>query len=192
MDRRAVSLVDLVFSVTTGPERRRRLLAPVVLTVAFSVLVLVVVGSLGTDHVLALPALVPGALGKAIGAAVLASGLALWGWAIALFNGRGVPVHPPREVVAVGPYAWVRNPMLLGILAALVGLGFLLHSISLVFVWAPAFLILNLIELKLVEEPELERRLGATYRGYKASVPILIPKKPASHRADCRPRCPSS
>jgi len=185
-----MSLVDFLCSVTTGPERRRRLLAPVVLTIALSVLVLVVVGSLFTDQVLALPALVPGALGRCIGAVVLASGLALWSWSIALFKGRGVPVNPPRELIAVGPYAWVRNPMLLGFFAAFVGLGFLLHSVALVFVWTPALVILNLIELKLVEEPELERRLGATYREYKERVPMLIPKRPASHRAEHRPTWP--
>jgi len=185
-----MSLVDLLCSVTTGPERRRRLLTPVVLTIALGVLVLVVVGSRFTDRVLALPALVPGALGRNIGAAALASGLALWSWSIALFKGRGVPVNPPRELIAVGAYAWVRNPMLLGFFVAFVGLGFLLHSVALVFVWTPAFVILNLIELRLVEEPELERRLGATYREYKERVPMLLPKRPASHRAGHRPTWP--
>jgi len=80
--------------------------------------------------------------------------------------------------------------MLLGFFAAFVGLGFLLHSVALVFVWTPALVILNLIELKLVEEPELERRLGATYREYKERVPMLIPKRPASHRAEHRPTWP--
>lgn len=186
-DRGGMSLVDVLCSVTTGPERRRRLLTPVVLAIALGLLLLVVLGSLFTDGVLALPALVPGALGASIGTVLLAAGLALWGWSIALFRGRGVPVNPPRELVAVGPYAWVRNPMLLGLLAAFVGLGFVLHSVSLVFIWTPAFVILNVIELKFVEEPELERRLGAPYKEYRQSVPMLIPKSPASRRAECRP-----
>jgi protein-S-isoprenylcysteine O-methyltransferase Ste14 len=185
-----MSLVDLLCSVTTGPERRKRLLAPIVLTIALSVFALVVIGSLFTDQVLALPALVPGALGRSIGAVLLASGLALWSWSIALFKGRGVPVNPPRELIAVGPYAWVRNPMLLGFFAAFLGLGFLLHSVALVFVWTPAFVVLNLIELKLVEEPELERRIGAIYREYKERVPMLIPKRPASPRPEDSPTWP--
>lgn len=182
-----MSLVDLLCSVTTGPGRRRRLLTPVVLAIALGLLLLVVLGSLFTDGVLALPALVPGALGGSIGIVLLAAGLALWGWCIALFRGRGVPVNPPRELVAVGPYAWVRNPMLLGFLVAFVGLGFVLHSVSLVLIWTPAFVILNVIELKLVEEPGLERRLGATYEEYNKSVPMLIPKRPATRRAERRP-----
>ena len=187
MERRGVSLVDLLCSVTTGPERRRRLLTPIVLTIALSLFLLIVFGSLFTDRVFALPALVPGALGGSIGAVLLAAGLALWGWSIALFKGRGVPVNPPSTLVVVGPYAWVRNPMLLGLFAAFVGLGFLLHSVSLVFVWTPAFVMLNLIELKFVEEPELERRLGTAYREYRERVPMLIPKRPASGGAERRP-----
>lgn len=171
-------MVDLLYSVVTGPERRRRLLTPVGLAIALTLLALVVLGSFLTDRVLALPALLPGALGASIGAVSLAGGLALWGWSIILFKGRGVPFNPPGELVVVGPYAWVRNPMLLGCFAALVGLGFLLHSVSLVFIWTPAFIILNMVEMKFVEEPELERRLGDAYRQYRKSVPKLIPKKP--------------
>jgi protein-S-isoprenylcysteine O-methyltransferase Ste14 len=94
-------------------------------------------------------------------------------------GGIGVPLNPPRELVVVGTYAWVRNPMIIAAFAWLSGLGFVLHSVSMVFVWTPAFIGLNVIELKLVEEPELERRFGAPYREYKRSVPMLLPKRPA-------------
>lgn len=171
-------IVDLLYSVTTGPERRRHLLTPVGLAIALTLLALVILGSFFTDRVLALPALLPGALGTSIGALLFAGGLALWGWSIILFKGKGVPFNPPRELVVVGPYAWVRNPMVLGFFAAFVGLGFLFHSVSLVFIWTPAFIILNIVEMKFVEEPELELRLGDAYRQYKKSVPMFIPKRP--------------
>lgn len=182
MRRGTNRVVDLLYSVTTGPERRRRLLTPVGLAIALSLLALLVLASLLTDRALGLPELLPGALGTGIGAVLLAAGLALWGWSIGLFKGRGVPLNPPRELVVAGPYAWVRNPMLLAFCLAFVGLGFLLHSVSLVCIWTPAFAALNVIELKLVEEPELERRLGEPYREYRRRVPMLIPKKPASRR----------
>jgi protein-S-isoprenylcysteine O-methyltransferase Ste14 len=51
-----------------------------------------------------------------------------------------------------------------------------------VFIWTPVFVVLNLIELKLVEEPELERRLGASYREYKQRVPMLVPRAPGVSR----------
>jgi len=31
--------------------------------------------------------------------------------------------------------------------------------------------------LKVLEEPELERRLGAAYREYRERVPMLVPRK---------------
>jgi len=56
-----------------------------------------------------------------------------------------------------------------------------------VLLWTPAFVLLNVIELKLVEEPELERRLGATYKEYRERVPMLIPKKAPTWGAGRRP-----
>jgi protein-S-isoprenylcysteine O-methyltransferase Ste14 len=47
--------------------------------------------------------------------------------------------------------------------------------------------ILNVVELKLVEEPELERRLGAMYNEYRKRVPMFIPRRPAQPRAESRP-----
>ncbi len=109
-------------------------------------------------------------------------------------KGRGtvVPFNPPQELVVVGPYAWMRNPMLTGVFACLFGLGFLLHSLSMVFVWTPVFLVLNGIELKLVEEPELERRLGASYRQYRRCVPMFVPRTPGLNRKDASPNEGSS
>lgn len=173
--------VDVFYSVTTGPERRRALLTPVGLVIFAGLLLLVVLGSLLTDRALGLPRLLPGALGLVVGVPLLAAGLMLWAWCVVLFRrakGTPVPFNPPRELVVVGPYAWVRNPMLTGVFACLFGFGFLLHSLSMVFVWTPVFLVLNAIELKLVEEPELERRLGASYSEYRRRVPMFVPKAP--------------
>jgi len=161
-----------------------------VLVVAVCLLLLVVFGSLYMDRTLGLPQLLPGVLGMAIGIPPLTAGLALHVWCLVLFwkaKGMGVPVSPPPEVVTAGPYAWTRNPMLIAIFAWLYGIGFLLNSISMVFVWTPVFMIVNVIELKLVEEPELERRLGASYREYKRRVPLLIPRISGVNRKEDSP-----
>ena len=132
--------VDAFYSVTTGSKRRRLSLTPVGLAVFAGLLLLVVLGSLFTDRALDLPRLLPGALGSVIGAALLAAGVMLWAWCVVLFwraRGTPVPFNPPRELVVVGPYAWVRNPMLTGIFACLFGLGFVLHSLAMVLVWTP-------------------------------------------------------
>ncbi|MBI3950412.1 MAG: isoprenylcysteine carboxylmethyltransferase family protein [Acidobacteria bacterium] len=170
---------ELFYAVATGPERRRRLLTPVGLVIFLGLLLLVVYGSLFTDRALAFPRLLPGALGSGVGVLLLAAGLALWGWCVVLFRrarGTPVPFNPPRELVVVGPYAWVRNPMLTGVFACLFGLGFILHSVSMVFVWTPVFLLVNALAVKLVEEPELERRFGVSYSEYRRRVPMFVPK----------------
>jgi len=40
---------------------------------------------------------------------------------------------------------------------------FMLSSLSLIFIFTPFFIIVNTIELKIIEEPELEKRLGKEY-----------------------------
>ena len=130
-----MSLAGVLYAITTGPDRRRRRLAAVGLTIFFGMIAAVVAGSIATDRALALRPLLAGASGTGIGIVVLACGAALWIWCLIQFKGRAVPANPPRELVTTGPYAWVRNPMLIGVGVTLFGLGILLHSASMVFVW---------------------------------------------------------
>jgi protein-S-isoprenylcysteine O-methyltransferase Ste14 len=179
-----MSLVDLFHSITTGPTRRRALLTPVGLVVFATLLILVVLAGLLTDRAIGLPRLMPGTAGSLIGVILLAAGSILCGLCVALFakaKGTPVPFNPPRGLVVTGPYAWMRNPMLTGAFACLFGVGFLLHSLSIVLVWTPLFVVANVVELKRVEEPELERRFGASYVEYRNRVPMFFPRSPASH-----------
>jgi protein-S-isoprenylcysteine O-methyltransferase Ste14 len=176
-----MSLVNLIHSVATGPWHRRAILTPVGLLFAVGYLLVPVFAALHTDATLGLPRLLPRGLGMAIGLPFLAAGVALHAWCDVLFaraKGTGIPFNPPRGVVTVGPYAWVRNPMLIAGFAGLLGVGFILGSVSLVLVWTPVFVVLNVIELKLVEEPELDRRLGISYSEYKRHVPMFLPRAP--------------
>jgi len=52
----------------------------------------------------------------------------------------------------------------------------LLQSISLLFIFTPLFILFNVWEIKAIEEPELERRLGKEYLEYKTKVPGFIPR----------------
>ena len=170
---------DLFYSVATGSKRLRLLLTPVGLVVFFSMLLLVVFGSLYMDGVLDFPKLLTGPPGTIIGVILTAVGLVVWAWCVVWFSkakGTPVPFNPPCELVTVGPYAWSRNPMLTGIFAFLFGIGFFLHSVSMVFVWVPMFVVFNVLELKLVEEPELELRFGESYIEYRRRVPMFVPK----------------
>ncbi len=173
-------LDDLFYSVATGSKRLRTLLTPVGLVVFFGMLLLVVFGSLYMDGSLGFPKLLSGPLGAFIGVILLAIGLVICAWCVVWFmraKGTPVPFNPPRELVTVGPYACSRNPMLTGVFAFLFGIGLMLHSVSMVFIWTPVFVVFNVLELKLVEEPELERRFGESYMEYRRRVPMFVPRR---------------
>jgi len=142
-------------------------------------LLLVVVGGVLIDRVLHLPALFPSPTGLAVGTFLLAVGLVLCAWCVVRFKraaGTPVPMNPPTELVVEGPYRWTRNPMLTGVFTSLFGLGLQLQSFGMVFVSIPAYILLHVLELKTVEEPELERRFGASYADYKRQVPMFWPR----------------
>lgn len=103
-----------------------------------------------------------------------------------IFKGLGMPfaIALTRQVVTDWLYAWTRNPMVLSALAFLIGLGLWLGS-ALFLVWvlavvSPAILVF----LRVFEERELEIRFGEAYLKYKASTPMLFPRK--STRKDRR------
>ena len=110
---------------------------------------------------------------------ILAIGLFLTLWSILHFikvKGTPVPFNPPPKLVTTGPYAFARNPMLTGVFILLFGFGILFRSISLVFIFTPLFILFNVLELRAIEEPELEKRLGKDYFEYKKRVPMFIPR----------------
>lgn len=154
-------------------------MTPLGFVVFGTTLAIVIVGGVSTDRWLDLPPLLPGIPGIAAGAVVLAVGAWLCGWCVMRFlRARGTPVpwNPPDALIVDGPYAWVRNPMLAGVFAALLGVGLSLHSIGIALIWTPAYALLHLAELKYVEEPELARRFGVPYEEYRARVPRFIPR----------------
>jgi protein-S-isoprenylcysteine O-methyltransferase Ste14 len=157
----------------------RTLLTPLGAGFFLLLLVFLVVVSLAVDSWLELPQLLPASLHIIVSLPLLALGLFFMSWSILHFlkvKGTPVPFNPPPKLVTTGPYTLVRNPMLSGIFILFFGLGLLLRSISLVFIFTPLFILLNVLELKGVEEPELERRLGKAYLEYKKRVPMFFLK----------------
>lgn len=114
-----------------------------------------------------------------IGIPLLAAGLLLIVSTIRLFAsaGRGTlaPWDATRRLVVAGPYRYVRNPMISGVLLTLLGEAACFGSVSLV-VWFGAVFALNAVYIPLVEEPGLEARFGEDYRRYKANVPRWLPR----------------
>ena len=113
------------------------------------------------------------------GALLIGAGFAIWLWTVRLFAaiGRGTlaPWDPTQHLVAEGPYAHMRNPMITALLAVLVGEALLFGSTG-IAIYAAGFLVVNHLWFVLAEEPASERRLGAEYTAYKERVPRWIPR----------------
>jgi protein-S-isoprenylcysteine O-methyltransferase Ste14 len=92
-------------------------------------------------------------------------------------EGRGTlaPWDPPRHLVVRGPYRYVRNPMISGVVLVLFGEALLLLSRP-HLTWAVIFLGVNSVYIPLVEEPGLARRFGEAYGEYCRHVPRLVPR----------------
>jgi len=107
------------------------------------------------------------------------TGLILILWCLYNFvkaKGTPVPFNPPPVLITTGPYAHVRNPMLSGVFLLLFGMGFLFQSVTLLFIFTPLFIVINVLELKAIEEPELAMRLGPAYLEYKKRTPMFFPR----------------
>ncbi len=108
---------------------------------------------------------------------LLGVGVNLWcAWDFAV-TGRGTPapIDPPKELVARGLYAYVRNPMYVGVLSILLGEVLLFASRTLLWYAAAVFVGFNLFVL-LYEEPTLRRKFGVAYERYCARVPRWLPQ----------------
>jgi protein-S-isoprenylcysteine O-methyltransferase Ste14 len=113
-----------------------------------------------------------GGLLIATGALLLAR--CIWEFAA---TGRGTlsPVDPPRELVVVGLYRYVRNPMYLSVGTILLGEVLLTRSMGLLGFAATGFVIVNLFVIG-YEEPYLRRQFGASYERYTARVGRWVPR----------------
>ena len=114
-----------------------------------------------------------------VGAVLVAAGVALVAWTATLFArvGRGTiaPWDPTSRLVVLGPYRHVRNPMISGVLAILLGEAAIFASVPLLLWFAGVFAV-NALYLPLVEEPGLRKRFGADYDAYRANVPRWLPR----------------
>ena len=108
----------------------------------------------------------------------LVSGLAvLWCFWDFTFKGRGTPapIDPPKELVAVGLYRFVRNPMYVSVVIALIG--WILWSPSFSMILTPIlFFVAAHLFVTLYEEPTLKKKFGAAYEAYCQRIPRWIPR----------------
>ena len=89
--------------------------------------------------------------------------------------GTPAPVAPAERLVVGGLYRFVRTPMYVALVAAIVGQALLLGRLVLlayaVLVWVVCALF-----VRVYEEPTLHRQFGAGYDAYRRAVPAWLPR----------------
>ncbi|MFL6217388.1 MAG: methyltransferase family protein [Actinomycetes bacterium] len=120
-----------------------------------------------------LPLRVAGVVLLVAGAGVLVHAFARF---VAEGFGTPAPVAPTRELVVGGLYRYVRNPMYLAVLAAIVGQALILGRLVLLpyaAVVAAAFAAF----VHWYEEPTLAQQFGDRYQAYRRAVPGWWPRR---------------
>ena len=172
------SWINLLYKAATSTKKTRSLLTPVGLLIFGVFSSLFVLLAILVDRLLGLPGLLPETVRLPVSVPSIALGIFVIGWSTFHFlkvKGTPVPFNPPPRLVKTGPYRYTRNPMLTGVFLLLFGAGFGLNSVSLVLVFTPLYVLLNVWELKHIEEPELVSRLGDEYIEYRRNTPMFIP-----------------
>ena len=172
--------INLLHQAAKGTRSTRTLLTPIGLAIFGVFTALFVLAAVVVDRLLSLPSLLPEGARLPVSIPVMAVGAAGTAWSALHFlrvKGTPVPFNPPPKVVNTGPYRYVRNPMLTGVFLFLFGVGFYINSFSLIFFFTPLFVLVNVWELKKIEEPELMKRLGDEYMEYQRHTPMFIPSR---------------
>ena len=171
--------IILLNRAATGTKKTRTLLTPIGLMIFGAITALFVIAAIFVDRYLSLPSLLPDGATIPVSIPLIVVGIAVTAWSALHFlkvQGTPVPFNPPPKVVNTGPYRYARNPMLTGIFLLLFGLGFSINSFSLVLFFTPLYVLINVWELKNIEEPELIERLGDEYVEYRRNTPMFIPR----------------
>ncbi|MBA7597077.1 hypothetical protein ES703_04072 [subsurface metagenome] len=173
------SWAEFIYQAATSGNKTKIIATPLGLIFWFSLGVLLVFASLWLDKFLPAQLLIPTLANISLSVLLLLIGATLCLWTIYSFikaRGSPVPLNPPQRLVTTGLYSRVRNPMVAGWIIMMFGVGVLLNSISLILIFTPLFLLLNILYLKTIEEKEMEKKFGQEYLKYKESVPMFIPR----------------
>jgi protein-S-isoprenylcysteine O-methyltransferase Ste14 len=90
-------------------------------------------------------------------------------------KGTLAPWDPPKDLVIVGLYRFVRNPMYVGILILLAGWSFLSGS-ALLGCYTGLVGVAFHLRVVLYEEPRLKRQFGGQWSAYATSVRRWLPR----------------
>jgi len=113
-----------------------------------------------------------------IGLGLLAAGTALVFWSVLTFaiagEGTPMPFDAPRRLVIRGPYAWMRNPMVLGFMVQGVGVGLMAGSVPVILFYLLIGLWWNFL-VRPRDEDQLQKAFGRELELYRRHVPCWLP-----------------
>ena len=170
---------EFVYRIATTRNKLRTVATPIGIIIWFGLSALFVFASLWVDKLLPVQILLTARTNIFLSLPLLIIGatLALWtAYTFVKARGTPVPLNPPKKLIITGLYSWIRNPMLLGWIIMLFGVGVLLNSFSLIVIFTPLFIMINILYLKTIEEKEMEKKFGEQYLKYKERVPMFIPR----------------
>jgi protein-S-isoprenylcysteine O-methyltransferase Ste14 len=89
--------------------------------------------------------------------------------------GTPAPVAPTERLVVTGAYRYVRNPMYVAVVSAIVGQALLLGQ-TVLLGYAALVAVLVVTFVRFYEEPVLLERFGEQYASYRRAVPGWVPR----------------
>jgi len=113
-----------------------------------------------------------GTLAVPLGASLVVVAILLFSYSVAKFRAAGTPVparKPTTVIVRTGPYRFSRNPIYLAFSLLQLGIAIWVDSLWLLVTLVGAVALVHYVVIPR-EEQYLERRFGARYLDYKASV----------------------
>lgn len=117
---------------------------------------------------------------RVLGVALIAAGAVVLVQAFTRFVVEGVgtpaPIAPTQKLVVGGLYRYVRNPMYLAVLAAIVGQALVLSQ-PVLLAYAAAVGAAMAAFVHGYEEPTLADRFGAEFEAYRRAVPAWWPRR---------------
>jgi len=114
----------------------------------------------------------PPTLAVQLGVPLVAVAIALFSYSVAKFRSAGTPVparKPTTAIVRTGPYRFSRNPIYLAFALLQLGIAIWANSVWLVATLVGAVALVHFVVIPR-EEQYMERKFGAQYLDYKASV----------------------
>jgi protein-S-isoprenylcysteine O-methyltransferase Ste14 len=92
-------------------------------------------------------------------------------------HGTPAPIAPPKNLVVVGFYRYVRNPMYVGFFVGWIGLWVVFGRANVFAIAGTAAVVIGVnLFVRLYEEPTLRKMFGADYEEYCRNVRRWLPR----------------